>query len=116
MAKKRVKEQIKISHTYCMLGGLVLVALLTAFSYIALTYKCEKMSREIVALEKEYDGYKKRFSDERTKWEEMKTCKNIRQRLAREGIHLQPIASDQIVRLRVQPTFRTGYAMLDDER
>lgn len=116
MTKKRVKEHVQISHTYCMISGFILVAIIIALAYIGLTYKCERVNREISTLEQENEGYKKRHSDERAKWAKLKTCENVKRRLAREGIHLQSIASEQIVRLSLQPIFNAEYAMIDDER
>ena len=116
MTKKRVKEQVKISHTYCMISGLILVAIITALSYIGVNYKCDKVNREIIILEQEKEGYQKRFSDEQAKWAKLKTCENVKSRLAREGIHLQSIESEQIVRLDITPIFSTKYAMAKDER
>jgi hypothetical protein len=116
MSKRRVKEHVKISHTYCMMSGMIIVLIFTALSYIGLTYKCDRVNREILILEQEKEGYQKRFSDEQAKWAKLKTCENVKRRLAREGIHLQSIASEQIVRLNIKPIFSTKYAMVKDDR
>lgn len=127
-ARKQNRKKKNLANIRAVIPVAVAMLMLTivGIGYVALSWRCEAIGREINSLETEKKELEKRLMNEEYKWMRMKSPCNIEEALSKHGIAMTWPRRDQVQRLSatalpasqlaVDGIVETRYASANSER
>lgn len=98
--RNRKKQKVNGFLMPAPVASVVVMLSVLALAYIWLGTRCESVGKAIKVLESEQIILKQELSNQRGKWAEMKSPRNLALALAKHGIHMTLPKGKQIVEIR----------------
>jgi cell division protein FtsL len=114
----RKRNRKKTAHGFASpvpFAGLVVLAVVTALSYVWLEYCYDSLGSELKSLEKQKDGLNQKYLNDEYKWMQEKSPRGILAALKKHNLPMTWPTSSQVVHLQAPAFDEHVFASLDAE-